>query len=132
MLTKVTYVTLFVNDQDKVLDFYTNTLGFEKRVDNPVPGGGRFLTVGLKGQELQVVLWPGMHGNAKQAPGLIPGACIIETNDCHKEFEVLKARGVKFETPQVIEQPAALVAILQDPDDNRLMLRENRQPPVQR
>ncbi len=49
MLTKVTYVTLFVNDQDRGLDFYTNTLGFEKRVDNPAPGGGRFLTVGLKG-----------------------------------------------------------------------------------
>ncbi len=52
MLTKVTYVTLFVNDQDKALDFYRHILGFEKRVDNPVLGGGRFLTVGLKGQEV--------------------------------------------------------------------------------
>ncbi len=51
MLTKVTYVTLFVNDQDKTLDFYTHILGFEKRIESPVPGGGRFLTVGLKGQE---------------------------------------------------------------------------------
>ncbi len=49
-----------------------------------------------------------------------------------QDFEALKARGVKFETPQVIEQPVAFVAILQGPDGNRLMLRENRQPPAQR
>jgi predicted enzyme related to lactoylglutathione lyase len=132
MLTKVTYVTLLVNDQDKALDFYTNALGFEKRGDNPAPGGGRFLTVGLKGQELQVVLWPGTPGHAKQGPGPIPGACIIETDDCRKDFEDLKARGGKFETPQVLEQPWAFVAILQDPDGNRLMLRQSRQPPNQR
>ena len=27
------YVTVFVSDQDKALDFYTNTLGFQKRAD---------------------------------------------------------------------------------------------------
>ncbi|WP_394834825.1 VOC family protein [Pendulispora rubella] len=128
MLSKVAYVTLFVNDQDKALDFYTNVLGFEKRADNPLPTGTRFLTVGLAGQELQVVLWPGTHGNAKPAPGLVPGACIFETSDCRAAFETLKARGVEFETPQIIEQPVALVAIFRDPDGNRLMLRENRKP----
>jgi catechol 2,3-dioxygenase-like lactoylglutathione lyase family enzyme len=133
MLTKVTYVTLFVKDQDNALDFYANTLGFEKRVDNPgAPGGGRFLTVGLKGQDIQIVLWPGTPGKANQSPGPIPGACIIETNDCRKDFEDLKARGINFETPQVLEQPWAFIAILQDPDGNRLMLRENRQPAAQR
>jgi len=29
MLKQVAYVTLFVRDQDKSLDFYINTLGFE-------------------------------------------------------------------------------------------------------
>lgn len=31
MLEKVVYTTVFVKDQDKALDFYTNLLGFEKR-----------------------------------------------------------------------------------------------------
>jgi catechol 2,3-dioxygenase-like lactoylglutathione lyase family enzyme len=35
MLTKVAYTTLFVGDQEKAMDFYTNVLGFEKRVDKP-------------------------------------------------------------------------------------------------
>src|SRR5262249_12388631 len=46
MFTKVVYTTVFVSDQDKALDFYTKTLGFEKRADNPAPGGSRFLAVG--------------------------------------------------------------------------------------
>jgi hypothetical protein len=81
-------------------------------------GGGRFLTVGLKGQDFEVILWPGMPGRAKEEGGYIPGACVIGTDDLRKEFE----------TPQLIEQPVAFVAILKDPDGNRLMLRETRQP----
>ncbi len=128
MLTRVMYATLFVSDQDKALDFYTNVLGFEKRVDRPGVGGGRFLTVGLKGQDLEVILWPGTPGHAAGETGYVPGACVIGTSDCRKDFKALKERGAQFETPQVIEQPAALVAILRDPDGNRLMLRENRSP----
>ncbi len=128
MLTKVMYSTLFVSDQDKSLDFYTNVLGFEKRVDRPGVGGGRFVTVGLKNQDFEVILWPGTPGHAAEETGYIPGTCVIGTSDCHKEFRTLKDRGVKFETPQVIEQPVAFVAILRDPDGNRLMLRENRLP----
>jgi catechol 2,3-dioxygenase-like lactoylglutathione lyase family enzyme len=48
MLKKVAYVSVFVEDQDKALDFYTNVLGFEKGVDSPTPNGPRFLTVGVK------------------------------------------------------------------------------------
>ena len=33
-LTKVPYVSQFVSDQDKALDFYTRVLGCEKRLDN--------------------------------------------------------------------------------------------------
>ena len=48
MLKQVAYVSVFVQDQDKALDFYTNVLGFEKGINNPTPGGPRFLTVGVK------------------------------------------------------------------------------------
>ncbi len=126
MLDKVAYVTLFVNDHDKALDFYTKTLGFQKRADNPTPEGTRFLTVGLEGDPLQLVLWPGARGKAKEAPGRVPGACIIETADCRKAFEILESRGARFEAPGVVELPFALSATLHDPDGNRIMLRESR------
>jgi catechol 2,3-dioxygenase-like lactoylglutathione lyase family enzyme len=37
MLERVVYTSVFVSDQDGALDFYTNVLGFEQRIDNPTP-----------------------------------------------------------------------------------------------
>ena len=45
MLEKVFYTSVLVTDQDRALDFYTNVLGMEKRVENPTPDGPRFLAV---------------------------------------------------------------------------------------
>ena len=44
MLKNLMFVTIYVSDQDRALAFYTDTLGLEKRADNPTPWG-RFLTV---------------------------------------------------------------------------------------
>lgn len=125
MLEKVVYVSVFVKDQDKALGFYTDVLGFEKRADNPTPGGPRFLTVGLKGQDFQLVLWPGTPGQGQPFQGRSTAAYTIETKDCRKAFESLKSRGVKFDT-EVLEYPWGYVAVFQDPDGNRLQLRQGR------
>src|SRR5215831_3873674 len=119
MLEKVVYVTVFVKDQDRALDFYTNVLGFEKRADVPKPDAPRFVAVGLKGQDFQLVLWPGTPGQGQPFQGRSTAAYTIETKDCRKAFEVLKAHGVKFDT-DVLEYPWGYVAVFQDPDGNRL------------
>jgi predicted enzyme related to lactoylglutathione lyase len=131
MLLKVAYATVFVTDQDKALDFYTNVLGLDKGVDNPTTDGPRFLTVAVKGQDFQLVLWPGRPGQAEPVQGRIPAAYTFETGDLRKSFETLKSRGVKFDTP-VLEFPWGYIAVFQDPDGNRLQLREGRKPPAPR
>jgi predicted enzyme related to lactoylglutathione lyase len=125
MLEKVVYVTVFVKDQDKALDFYTNVLGFEKRVDKPTADGPRVLMVALKGQDFQLVLWPGTPGQGQPVQGRSVAAYTIETRDCRKTFETLKSRGVRFDT-DVLEYPWGYVAVFQDPDGNRLQLRQGR------
>jgi predicted enzyme related to lactoylglutathione lyase len=125
MLEKIFYTAMLVSDQDRALDFYTNVLGFEERVDNATPDGPRFLTVGVHGQEFQLVLWPGTPGQAQPTQGRIPATCTIETDDLRKEYEALKSRGVKFET-DVLEFPWGYIAQFEDPDGNRLQLREGR------
>lgn len=125
VLTKVVYVTQFVSDQDKALEFYTSVLGFTKRADNPTPNGPRFLSVGFDGQDFQLVLWPGKPGQGQTIDGRIPATCTLETPDCRKAFETLKSRGVKFETG-VLEYPWGYIAVFVDPDGNRLQLREAR------
>jgi len=126
MLEKVFYTTVLVSDQDRALDFYTNILGLELRVENPTPDGPRFLSVGVEGQDdFQLVLWPGTPGQAQPYDGGVPAACTIETSDCRQAVEALTARGVTFET-EVLEHPWGLTAAFLDPDGNRLQLREGR------
>jgi catechol 2,3-dioxygenase-like lactoylglutathione lyase family enzyme len=72
MLKKVAYVSLFVTNQDKALDFYTNVLGFEKRIDNPTPNGPRWLTIAVTGQDFELVLWPAHPGRASRYMAACP------------------------------------------------------------
>jgi len=125
LLTKVVYMTQFVSDQDQALDFYTKVLGLELRVDNPTPDGPRFLSVGVKGQDFQLVLWPGKPGQGQPVFGRAPAACTLETPDCRLAFAELQSRGVKFET-EVLEYPWGWIAVFVDPDGNRLQLRQGR------
>ena len=111
MLEKLLYTTLFVTDQDRALDFYTNVLGFDKTVDAPTADGSRFLSVGLIGHN-----YPGLLGPGKP-----------ETEDCRTAYEELKSRGVNFET-DVLEYPWGSIAIFEDPEGNRLQIREAGQP----
>ncbi len=125
MLDRILYTHMLVSDQDKALDFYVNVLGLEQRVDNPTPDGPRFLTVALKGEDFQLVLWPGTPGQAQPVWGRVPAAYTIATRNIEKAVETLKARGVTFETG-VDEYPWGYTALFQDPDGNRLQLREGR------
>ena len=126
MLDRIFYTSVLVSDQDRALDFYTNVLGFEKRGENPTPDGPRFLIVGLSGQDdFQLVLWPGTPGQAQPVMGRIPASCTIATDDIRNAKEVLESRGVKFDT-DVLEFPWGYVAVFEDPDGNRLQLREGR------
>ena len=42
---KVTIISIPVLDQEKALQFYTKKLGFIKKLDTPLEGGNRWLTL---------------------------------------------------------------------------------------
>ena len=132
MLKKLAYVAVFVSDQARALDFYTNVLGFETRIDTPAADGGRFVTIGLAGQDLELVLWPGTPGRGKVALGAPAAQYTIDTDDCRSALESLESHGVTFEPPEVIEMPWGLLARFRDPDGNMLQFRELRLVPGQR
>jgi predicted enzyme related to lactoylglutathione lyase len=125
MLDRLVYISLLVSDQDKALDYYSNVLGFEKRVDAPTTDGPRFLSVGLAGQDFELVLWPGTPGQAQPVQGRVPATYTIATSDCRQAVEELESRGVEFDMG-VLEYPWGWVAPFQDPDGNRLQLRQAR------
>jgi catechol 2,3-dioxygenase-like lactoylglutathione lyase family enzyme len=128
MFSRIMYTTLFVTDQDKALDFYTKTFGFQKRADYSGPEG-RFVTIALN-EGPEVLLWPGTAGRASTTPGApaisVPGPLIIESDDLTKDFETLRSHGVTFADAQPENYPFGMRVTALDPDGNRVSLRQTR------
>jgi catechol 2,3-dioxygenase-like lactoylglutathione lyase family enzyme len=121
------YITsIFVDDQAKALDFYTNKLGFEVRNDVPV-GEHRWLTVVSKEQPdgTELLLEPSDHPavtpykNALVEDG-IP-ATSFQVDDVDAEFERLKDIGVKF-TQQPMDAGPVRTAVFDDTCGNLIQL----------
>lgn len=81
-LTNIKYVTLNVTDQDRALRFCTEQLGPEKRVDYTGPDG-RFLTVGVPGGPVEIVLCPQAGGAVGGGAGRrVDGLARRHVDDC--------------------------------------------------
>src|SRR5262245_28432440 len=104
---RIVVSSIYVDDQDKALAFYTTKLGFVKKTDIPL-GAARWLTVvapkDRDGTEL--VLEPDSHpavGPFKSAPvqdGIPFTSFAVE--DLHAEYERLQSAGVLFTQPPSI------------------------------
>lgn len=125
---RITGWTLVVADKSKALEFYTQSVGFDKKTDVTGPNGYRYVTVGPKGQDLELALWetgsatdPALkEGSRRWLPGQGPPVSITVA-DCAAAHRELTARGVKFPMPPS-ENPWATVATFQDPDGNLFTL----------
>lgn len=98
---KINLTSVFVDDQDKAIKFYTNILGFVKKKDVPV-GEFKWLTVASpeapNGTEL--LLEPNDNPAAKTYQEAIfqQGIPLAQfaVDDIQKEYERLKGLGVRF------------------------------------
>ncbi|MCE2573718.1 VOC family protein [Motilimonas eburnea] len=128
MITSIAHVTVYVLNQEEALDFYVNKLGFEVGEDMTVEGGFRWLTVNPKSQsQLQLVLAEPKEGpmftkeTASKIRSLIEdgafGVGVFETDNCHKTYEELVAKGVEFIQPPT-EQLYGVEALAVDNSGN--------------
>ena len=126
MALKIILASVFVADQHKALEFYTETLGFVKKEDVPV-GNFRWLTVVAADDQhgTELLLEPNDNPVAKAyQQGIfdqgIPAASFGVT-DIHAEFEKLDRRGVKF-TMEPTKMGQVTVAIFEDTCGNLIQL----------
>lgn len=138
-MIKLANAQLWVHDQDEALAFYTEKIGMEVRADVTLPelGDFRWLTVGMPGQDVSIVLMaipgpPVMDAEtAQQVRDLMSkgfsGTVFLETDDCRASYEELKDRGVEFtEAPE--ERPYGIDSGFRDPSGNSLRLTEVKLP----
>lgn len=118
--------SIFVDNQDKALKFYTEVLGFKKNKEIPV-GEFKWLTVASPAgpADLELVLEPNANPAAKQFQEAIfkQGIPItaFEVDDIQAEYERLKGLGVLFTMTPTNTGPVT-VAIFSDTCGNLIQL----------
>lgn len=123
---RIVVMSVYVDDQDKALDFYTEKLGFVKKRDIPL-GESRWLTVvGPDDRDgMELLLEPEGH------PAVIPfkealaedGIPFTSFNveDVRAEYERLKGLGVRF-TQEPMEMGNVTMAVLDDTCGNLIQI----------
>ena len=123
-ITGISVVSLDVSDQDKALDFYTNKLGFEKRMDAPFFDGTqehRWLTVAPPGSSTQIVLIKGYGDWSEERVGRNSSGISFSVEDIVGTFADLKAKGVEI-TEEPNQQPWGMQAQFKDDDGNSFVV----------
>jgi predicted enzyme related to lactoylglutathione lyase len=123
---KIKLTTVYVDDQDKALEFYTDVLGF-KKVTDVSQGPFRWLTVGSPeepdGVELQLALSDNPAAKAFQQAIFEQGqpAAMFFTDDVNADYERIEARGAEF-TMKPTEVTGSTIAQLNDTCGNLIQL----------
>ena len=123
---KIKVMSLYVDDQEKALRFYTDVLGFTKKNDFS-NGPYRWLTVASaeepNGVELQLALNNNPAAKTYQQALFQQGqpAVMFHTDDLQADYDRIKARGAEFTMPPT-DVTAAKIAKLNDTCGNVIQL----------
>jgi len=123
---KLKLMTIYVDDQDKALRFYTDIAGFVKKA-NFSQGPYRWLTVASAeepdGAELQLERNDDPAANAFQQARFQQGrpAAMFYTDDVQRDYERMKAAGADFTKPPT-KVTGSTIAIVKDTCGNLIQL----------
>jgi predicted enzyme related to lactoylglutathione lyase len=123
---KIKLTSVFVDDQDKALRFYTEVLGFAKKADFS-QGPFRWLTVGSpeepEGTQLQLALNSNPAAKTFQEAIFQQGqpAAMFYTDDINVDYERMQALGAQFTMPPT-GVTASTIAMLNDTCGNLIQL----------
>jgi catechol 2,3-dioxygenase-like lactoylglutathione lyase family enzyme len=139
MIQRLSHATVYVFNQDAARDFYVSKLGFELRTDQTMDNGFRWLTVSPKGQpDLEVILMQVDGPNIKPevsaalkgllAQGGLNGGA-LHTDDCRKDYEDLKAKGVEFLSPPT-DRFYGIECVMKDNSNNWFSMTQPKEMPA--
>lgn len=123
---KIKVTTLYVDDQDKALQFYTEVLGFVKKADFS-QGSYRWLTLASPeepdGTELQLELNSNPAAKAYQEAMFQQGrsAAMFYVDDVQKEYDRMTGLVAKFTMPPT-KVTGSTIAIVDDTCGNLIQI----------
>jgi predicted enzyme related to lactoylglutathione lyase len=119
--------TVYVDDQDRALHFYTDVLGFAKK-DDVSNGPYRWVTVTSpadpNGAALQLALGDNPAAKAYQQALFQQGqpAAMLFTDDVKRDHERIKARGAEFTMPPTEVMAGSTIAVFKDGCGNLIQI----------
>jgi catechol 2,3-dioxygenase-like lactoylglutathione lyase family enzyme len=125
-MMKINLASVFVDDQDKALRFYTEVLGFVKKADMAM-GPARWLTVVSPEvpDGVELVLEPDSHPAVRPFKEALVADGIPWTSfavaDCGAEFARLRSAGVVF-TQEPVDMGPVVTAVLDDTCGNLIQI----------
>jgi len=126
MIDKIGTVCIFVSDQERAKQFYTDVLGFELRQDAPLyPGSeARWISVAPSGAQTEAVLYlPDENWeHYRQVVGKSQ-AVTFTVSDLDSTYADLKAKDVKF-VQEPSKEPWGTYAQIEDSEGNTILLME--------
>jgi len=127
---RIHITSVFVDDQQSALRFYTDVLGFKKKTEVPL-GDHSWLTV-VSPQEPngpELLLEPSSHPAVKPFKDALMDDGIPFTmfavEDVHAEYERLRGLGVRF-TQEPLDVGSAVMAVLDDTCGNLIAIAEQK------
>ncbi|HEY1356823.1 MAG TPA: VOC family protein [Thermoleophilaceae bacterium] len=119
-VNKVATVIIPVAEQEAMIDFYVDKLGFEKRMDVPFGNGYRWVEVAAGDAVTTIALAPPPEG--KPTGGRETGIS-LQTDDVDAYHAELKAAGVDVDDEvSRMGDPVPPMFWLRDPEGNSLMV----------
>jgi predicted enzyme related to lactoylglutathione lyase len=124
---KIKLTTVYVDDQEKALGFYTEVLGFIRKADVS-RGPYRWLTVASPeepdGAELQLALNDNPAAREYQQAMFEQGqpAVMFHTDDVKGEVERIQTRGAELAMPPTEVMPGVSIAQLNDTCGNLIQI----------
>jgi catechol 2,3-dioxygenase-like lactoylglutathione lyase family enzyme len=119
-ISKISTVVVPVSDQERAIEFYVETLGFEKRTDIPFGNGYRWVEVGPADAVTTIAIVPPPPG---KPTGNAETGIALYSSDVDADHEDLRSRGVDVD-PEVsrMGDPVPPMFWFRDPDGNVLLI----------
>lgn len=118
-IARVGTVIIPVTDQDQALEFYVDTLGFEKRLDGPFGEGVRWVEVAPPGAATTIALTPRGDGDPTGTE------VSFATTNAEADHARLRARGVDADAELIrMGEFVPPMFTFRDPDGNRFRVVE--------
>ena len=120
-ITDIGTVGIPVSDQDKALEFFTATLGFEKRLDADMGGGRRWIEVAPEGSAVTIALVTAHEG----VPAGVETGIRFTAPDADAVHAGMRASGV--DADDVLRWPGVPpMFAFRDPDGNGMEIIQDR------